>query len=684
MAQEHPANHLAKETSPYLLQHAHNPVDWFPWGKEALAKAKAEDLPIFLSIGYSACHWCHVMERESFENEEIAAFLNAHFVSIKVDREERPDLDDLYMAAVQRMTGAGGWPMSVFLTPELKPFYGGTYFPPQAKFGKPGFLDLLHGIENAWLTKREDINRSADQLGDSLQIQLPPAPEEGLPTAHDLARMEMRWAKAFLQSFDSQWGGFSPAPKFPHTEDLRLLLAAVDRQDLPKVKQAVAFTLHRMADGGMYDQLAGGFARYSVDDQWLIPHFEKMLYDQGTLIPTYLDAWRSTGDLFFHRIATETCDFLLREMRDPKGGFWSSMDADSEGVEGKFFVWTPNELREILGEKDGVWAAKLLGVTAHGNFEHGYSALTLRSGLEEKDSKRWQSVRKRMWAVRNKRIPPATDDKVLTAWNGLAIAALARAGRELGEPRFVDAAANAGRFLLAEMRTSEGRWLRSWRKGTAQHDAILEDHAYLCRGFLELFQATGNEIWLTEAAALADIMLAEYSDEKTAIFWDTDGKDPLLLHRRSSPWDGAIPSANAVALESLALLHAFTQEERWYEPMRRGYAAVLALALPRPRGFSGSLRGLALAVSEPKVAVVVGTDSDSLDAWRTALHQPGSPSVLVVLKSKPDPKSKLSLFSKRPPQNKKTTLYLCEGATCLPPETNPDKWPGLLQNFSRE
>ncbi len=671
-ASDHLANHLAGQTSPYLLQHVHNPVDWYPWGSEALDRARSEDKPIFLSIGYSACHWCHVMERESFEDPEIAAFLNAHFISIKVDREERPDLDELYMAAVQRMTGGGGWPMTVFLTPDREPFYGGTYFPPREKHGRPGFLDLLHGIHQAWGDRREEVEASAEQLGASLAVTLPPAGDDELPTPADFHAAERRWVERIEPQFNEENGGFGPPPMFPRADDLRWLLAASRRSGSARAAEMALFTLRRMALGGMYDQLGGGFARYSVDAQWLIPHFEKMLYDQGDLVPAYLEAWRMTGDPFFARVARECCDYLLREMRDPGGAFWSSTDADSEGEEGKFFVWDPAALARVLGEEDGAFAARAYGVTARGNFEHGQSALTRWQELSPEEEARLAPIRERLYQARLDRVAPGTDDKVLTGWNGLAIAALAQAGRLLDEPRYTEAAAEAADFLLRELRV-EDRWFRAWRQGDANNAAVLEDLAYLCRGFLGLFQSTGEERWLDEAADLAQRMLDDYWDAETSVFWNTDGADETVLHRMTSPWDGATPSPNAVALECLALLTAFTHEPRWEEPARSGYQALQEMMRQTPTAFSASLRPVEWILEEPAVAVVVGDgDRASLTAWREALFAPGAPAVIEVFRAAAAPDSPIGLFQARTAVDGRATLYLCRGATCRAPENRPE------------
>ena len=671
-----PANHLACETSPYLLQHIHNPVDWYPWGDAALTRARKLDRPIFLSIGYSSCHWCHVMEHESFENELVAAFLNQHFVSIKVDREERPDLDELYMSAVQKMTGSGGWPMTVFLTPELQPFYGGTYFPPSSRHGRPGLPVLIRGIEQAWRERRPEIEESAQQLGESLRLDLPEAPEEdALPTGAALSELLDEGVRAFRAEFDPEWGGFGAAPKFPRTDDLRWMLEAqpwLSEGQAASARSMVHHTLVRMAAGGMYDQIGGGFARYSVDEKWWVPHFEKMLYDQGTLITTYLDGWRHLAQPRLAEVIRQSCDYLLRERQDPGGAFWAATDADSEGVEGKFFAWTPAQLIDVLGEEQAAFAAARYGVAEAGTFEHGSSVLRDLDVPSDAPTSWKEEVRAKLYAAREERIPPGNDDKILTAWNGLAIDALAQAGRVLGEPRYTDAAIAAANFLLRELRQDDGSWYRSWRAGKAQHHAVLEDYAYLCRGLLALFQATGEERWLAEATSLGETLLRDYWDERSGVFYNTDGRDETVLHRLQSPWDGATPSANAVALESLLLLHAFTLEDAWRKPARRGLNAMLGSMRRMPRAFAATLRLLPLAAEEPRVAVVIGNgDADSLQAWRSFLHQPGAPPAIPVFRVSDAPESELGLFAHREAQDGQATLYYCEGAQCRAPLTDP-------------
>lgn len=687
----HEPNRLIHETSPYLLQHAYNPVDWYPWSEEAIARAKAEDKPIFLSIGYSACHWCHVMERESFEDPQVGAYLKEHFISIKVDREERPDLDDLYMQAVQQISRSGGWPMTVFLTPDLRPFFGGTYFPPQAMQGRPSFMQVLEHFTRLWKEERQQVEDFANQVKDSLVMNFPKAPDSELPTVEQFKKLEAEWLASFSRAFDSVWGGFGSAPKFPRADDVRWLLTTSTRSNLPAGREMALFTLRKMADGGMYDQIAGGFARYSVDEKWLIPHFEKMLYDQGTLIPAYVDGWQASGEEFYAQIARECCDYLLREMRDPLGGFWSATDADSEGEEGKFFVWTPAQLKEVLGEERAAFAQAYWGVTEAGNFEHGTSALTRAqsaedavriAGVQTEDPAAYaEEVRKALYEHRLTRVPPLTDDKIILAWNGLAIAALSYAGRALNEPRYTEAAAQAAEFLLKVMPTDAGFWHRTWRKGQAKHDAVLEDYAYFTRALLGLFQSTGEEKWLAAAEKMGQDMVRHYWDEETAVFWDTDGRAKDLLHRRKSPTDGATPSPNAVALECLQLLYSFTGNAEFLQTAEKGFASLLRFVSNNPQSFSATLRPLGWAVEEPHTAVVIGTgERASMEGWRLAIHAIGQPYVHTVFKPAAKPDSEVALFQHRDVIGKASTLYLCQDATCKAPTSNPADWPKLLKD----
>ncbi|HEY4311301.1 MAG TPA: thioredoxin domain-containing protein [Pirellulales bacterium] len=556
-------NRLANETSPYLLQHAGNPVDWYPWGPEALARSVAEDRPIFLSIGYSACHWCHVMEHESFENAAIAAQLKAGFISIKVDREERPDLDHIYMNAVQMLTGRGGWPMSVFLTPQLKPFYGGTYFPPQARMGMPGFDQVLTAVLNAWNNQRAEVLAAADRLTQQLTAMTNMAVSKKAPTraAFENARREL------ARLFDAREGGFGGAPKFPHPLELRLLLRLWwhDRQD--ETLDMVRLTLDKMAAGGIYDHLGGGFHRYSVDDHWLVPHFEKMLYDNALLASSYTEAYQVTGEERYAHVVRETLDYVLREMCDLDGGFRSTQDADSEGVEGKFYVWRPEEIEEVLGPDRAETFCHAYDVSAAGNFE-GNNILNQPKSLAEcakmlgRDpvelSKELQESRARLLEVRNRRVPPALDDKVLVNWNGLMIGAMALAGSALNEPAYVAAAAKAADFVLTRMRQADGRLLHTYRNGQARFDAYLDDYACLADALVTLYEADFDERWIAEAVSLAQVILDRFADKASGGFYFTADNHESLVARPKDVQDSSTPSATAMAVTALLRLGKLT------------------------------------------------------------------------------------------------------------------------------
>ncbi|MGE3809607.1 MAG: thioredoxin domain-containing protein, partial [Gemmataceae bacterium] len=507
MSEHAHTNRLSAATSPYLKQHAHNPVDWFPWGPEALNKAREQDRPIFLSIGYSACHWCHVMEHESFEDDETAAFLNEHFVSIKVDREERPDLDHIYMTAVQMMTGQGGWPMSVFLTPDLRPFYGGTYFPPEPRYGRPSFLQVLNALVDAWGNRREQLHAAAGQLTDGLkQVTQIPQADGDSQLSPELLRGAMRQLQ---RAFDSTHGGFGSAPKFPHPMELQLLLRIWLRLGADDAAAMAKHTLDKMAMGGIYDHLGGGFHRYSTDARWLVPHFEKMLYDNALLTVAYLEGYQATRDPFYKEVVEETLAYVRREMRSVSGPFFSTQDADSEGEEGKFFVWTLEEIEELLGAEEASLFAEVYDVTADGNWEghnilnrsktFAQSARLLK--LEESELRqRLDAARKRLFDVRCRRIWPGRDEKVLTAWNGLMINAFARAARVLDDPSYAETAAGAADFILKNMRGPGGRLLRTWSQGSqAALNAYQVDYAYLIDALVSLFEATFDARWLDEA-----------------------------------------------------------------------------------------------------------------------------------------------------------------------------------------
>jgi uncharacterized protein len=583
-------NALAQETSPYLRQHAANPVDWLPWGPVALARARAEDKPLLVSIGYSACHWCHVMERESFEDPRTAAVMNESFVCVKVDREERPDIDAIYMEAVQGMTGHGGWPLNVFLTPEQLPFYGGTYFPPDARQGMPAWTQVLQAIAESWEQNREEIRAGGERLRGRLSggAHLTPATEPPDERALDQA------VATLAEIFDARHGGFGRAPKFPQAPVLELLLLRDDGRTMALT------TLHAMAGGGIHDQLGGGFARYSVDATWTVPHFEKMLYDNALLARAYLHGWRASGDERLRDVCVDTLDWTLREMRGPEGAFHSALDADSEGVEGRFYVWTVAELRDVLGD-DADAAIEWLGVTAQGNFqdphhpEPGLNVLTDRGDGRTPDRETRQRIRERLLATREERVRPALDDKRLTSWNALMVCALADAGAALGGEdgsRYLDAAVACAEFLQTQMRDDRGRLLRTYNDGQAKIDAYLEDHAFLLEALIALFEATCEERWFHQAVALADEMIARFADPEQGGFFSTASDGEALIVRRKDLEDSPIPSGSSSAAVGLLRLSQLTGSDE-YERQARGAMALVAEIAPRhPSAFGHMLQAM--------------------------------------------------------------------------------------------
>ncbi|MDE3033234.1 MAG: thioredoxin domain-containing protein [Acidobacteriota bacterium] len=661
-------NHLSGSLSPYLLQHAHNPVDWFPWGEEALAKARAEDKPIFLSIGYSACHWCHVMERESFEHPEVAVVLNAHFVAIKVDREERPDLDDLYMDAVQALTGRGGWPMSVWLTPDLRPFFGGTYFPREARNGMPGFVPLLRRIAELWTTQRGDLEAQAAGLTEELSRQ---AAVEGGDRLPDEGVVEAT-LDALRRTYDPRWGGFGPAPKFPAPMAVELILARGTAADRPMALR----TLDAMWEGGMYDHLGGGFARYSVDDQWLVPHFEKMLYDNAQLAACYLSAFQATGEPRYAQVARETLDYLLRDLRDPSGGFHSSEDADSEGEEGAFYVFTPAEVREALGEADGARFCAAYGITEAGNFEHGRSVVhrfscpqgaALEPGVDA-------LLRARLRAWRDQRVRPGKDDKVLAAWNGLAISALARGFQVLGDTRYLEAARACATFLRRELWAGDGL-LRVWRAGKAQTPAVLEDYGAVAEGLVDLFETDFDPAWLHWAEGLAEAMRSRFQDAGGGGFFSTEEGRTDLLFRQKPGFDHAVPSGNTLAVRSLLRLARHLERADFQaaaEGILRCFGPWMARA---PRAFLGLLGVLGSLVQEPPVIVIAGDpDLPATQALLAEVYRRFLPGRVVSAAAAPA----LPLHRHRWPSEGRPAAFVCRGQTCAAPVTEPAALAKLL------
>jgi uncharacterized protein YyaL (SSP411 family) len=589
-------NRLAAETSPYLLLHRDNPVDWYPWGSEALARARAEDRPIFLSVGYSTCYWCHVMERESFSDPGVAVRMNRDFINIKVDREERPDLDEIYMTATQILTGQGGWPNSVFLTPELKPFYAGTYFPPDDRHGRPSFASVIGDLASAWRDRRPEVEEQAEEMasamGRFLEERAAPASDPAPPA---VARQAL---DSLSRRFDREWGGFGGAPKFPTPANLFLLeeFAAEDSE----AAQMLAKTLDAMARGGIHDQLAGGFHRYSTDRSWTVPHFEKMLYDNGLLLEAYARASARTGDQQGAREARRLAAFLAREMTAPEGGLWSAIDAETDGHEGAYYVWTPQQLEQVLGKEDAAFLAPLLGVSGPPSFEERAYVLRVPQPLPEVAGQRHSdphalagevdALAAKLLAARQLRKRPATDDKVLTDWNGIAVAGLATAGRLLAAPELLAQAARAAAFLLAELRPAGGPLLHSWRRGTAKIPAYLGDYVHLVRGLLALHEATAAAHWLAAARELTAEQIERLRAPEGGFFGAAAAPD--LLFRSKDPFDGALPSPNAVAVLNLLALAARDDDPRWWSEARAALAAFAPLLTAHP----DALRMMAVAV----------------------------------------------------------------------------------------
>jgi uncharacterized protein YyaL (SSP411 family) len=656
-------NRLASATSPYLLQHADNPVDWREWGEEAFAEARERDVPVLVSVGYAACHWCHVMAHESFEDEETAAQMNAGFVCVKVDREERPDVDSVYMAATQALTGHGGWPMTVFTTPDGAPFYCGTYFPPRGAHGLPGFRQLLTAITEAWTTRREELVAAGSQIVEGISGRL----DLGAPIPLSADLLDGAIA-ALADDYDRRAGGFGGAPKFPPSMLLEFLLRAHARRGDEATLRMATGTAEAMARGGIYDQLAGGFARYSVDASWVVPHFEKMLYDNALLLRVYVHLWRSTGLEWGRRVAQETADFLRRDLRTAEGGFASALDADTEGVEGLTYVWTPAQLVEVLGPDDGAWAAEVFSVTPGGTFEHGSSTLQLLQDVDDPD--RLARVRAELSDARARRPQPGRDDKVITAWNGLAIAALADFGTLAGDDGAVRAA-RAAAELLQGTHWVDGRLRRASRDGVAgAHAGVLEDYGDLAEGLLALHAATGEGRWLTWAGELLDVVAEQFvdgSDAGPSTWHDTAADAEALVHRPFDPADGPTPSGIAAVAGALVGYGALAGSA---EHRNRGEAALASLArlvtrAPRAAGWAAAV-GEALLAGPLEVAVSgpAGPERDALTAAARASTSPGA----VVVVGEPDAPG-VPLLADRPTRDGRPAAYVCRGFVCSAPVT---------------
>jgi uncharacterized protein YyaL (SSP411 family) len=697
-------NRLINETSPYLLQHAHNPVDWYPWGEEALQKAQQEDKPILLSVGYSACHWCHVMERESFENEDIAALMNQHFVSIKVDREERPDIDNIYMQAVQAITQQGGWPMTVFLTPDGRPFYGGTYFPPRDRqYGQqimPGFPRTLQTIADLYRNQREEIEEQANQVADYLKQRsgTPLRSKDGIsPTGVMPLEMLNAASRELASEFDPMHGGFGNAPKFPNTMSLEFLLrvyqhrlrgeigAKVTRPEL----EIVEVSLQHMANGGIYDQLGGGFHRYSVDAEWLVPHFEKMLYDNALLSRLYLHTYIVTNNPLYERIVEETLGYVVREMVSPEGGFYSTQDADSEGEEGKFFTWTPDEIEAALPPEDAALFMQYYGVTQRGNFE-GKNILHVEQDAQTVADQAHVSLetlqaslkrsREILFKAREKRVKPGRDEKILTSWNGLMLRSFAEAARYLDRPDYLQVATNNAEFLLREL-YRDGRLQRTYKDGRARLNGYLEDYAFLTDGLLALYEASFNPRWFVEAHRLMDEAIALFADEQNGGFFDTGIDHESLVSRPKDIMDNATPAGNSVAVDVLLRLAAFTGEEA-YRQFADDYLRPIAdVIVQHPQAFGHVLGALDFAISQSKEIAVIGDpqQADTRSLLEVINERYLTNSVLACAAPDNDEAIlSIPLLADRPKKDGKATAYVCHNFACLAPVNTPEELEKLL------
>jgi len=668
-------NHLAGQKSPYLLQHADNPVDWYPWGPEALAKAEREDKPIFLSVGYATCHWCHVMAHECFEDAEVAGLLNEHFVAIKVDREERPDIDDVYMTVCQALTGQGGWPLSVFLTPERRPFFAGTYFPKHPAMGRPGFLQVLSELARRWQSpERARMIQAAEEITRAIT----PRPQPGR-----LDEPTLRAAVSQLaQSFDQRYGGFGEAPKFPTPHQYYFLLRRYHHTGEAGLLAMVEKSLGAMRDGGIFDQVGYGFHRYSVDPKWLVPHFEKMLYDQALLTMAYLEAFQATGKARYARTAGQVLEYVLRDMRDPAGGFYSAEDADSQGGEGRFYVWTPAQVAEVLGPAPAKLFNEFYGITGAGNFEHGLSIphrtgsledLARRQGrAQDEVAAELEQSRVRLLAARERRPRPLKDDKVLTAWNGLMIAALAMAHRVLGDPAYLEAAGRAAGFVLGRLTDDQGRLMRRWREGRVQGEGFLEDYAFMIWGLVELHQAGQDPAHLQSALELTEMVSELFGDPAAGGFFFTPVHGESLIIRAKDAHDGALPSSNSAMAYNLLRLARLTGRAELEEAAGRVLEAQGALVQRHPPGFALLLCALQLALAPGREIVLAGEGTDPVMAeMLAALRGRYAPDEVVLLRPggrEGELVGRLAPFSvAMDPPAQGALAYVCQGHACRRP-----------------
>jgi uncharacterized protein len=679
-------NRLANETSLYLLQHAHNPVDWYPWGPEALERARAEDRPILLSVGYSACHWCHVMERESFEDEETAALMNRLYVNVKVDREERPDVDSIYMTAVQQMTGHGGWPMTMFLTPTGEPFYGGTYYPPQPRQGMPSFRQVLLAVDEAWRERRADVDQSAGEIREMLARSGAVAAPQSALDAGVLGRAY----EGLAGRFEPRWGGFGGAPKFPQPMLLEFLLRHWKRTGDEDALRMASHTLRMMHAGGMYDHVGGGFARYSVDREWLVPHFEKMLYDNALLARAYLHAWQATGSHKHRTVVEETLGWVEREMTSPEGGFYSALDADSEGEEGKFYLWNVAEVDELLGPDDSPLFRRYYDVTEAGNFEHRnilHTAHTVDEVAADAGvtTERLRDVvgrgRKVLYDVRAKRVWPGLDDKVLTSWNAMMLHSFAEAARVLEREDWLRIATRSAEFLTSSLR-ADGRLLRTYKDGRAKIPAFLEDHALLADALIAVYEATWDARWVREARSLADEMIDRFWEEDDGAFYDTANDAEVLVVRPRDLFDNATPSGSSAAVMALLRLAELTGEARYREVAERALAAMADYMARVPLGFGHLLCALDFALATPvEVAIVGDPSSGDTRALLRTVSRAYLPNAVLAF-ARPDgggdAATVIPLLEGRTAQGGRATAYVCERLACKQPVTDPAELAGQL------
>ncbi len=683
MTTQHVPNRLAKEKSPYLLQHAHNPVDWYSWSEEAFEKAERENKPIFLSIGYSTCHWCHVMERESFEDEEVAALLNAHFVAVKVDREERPDVDHVYMSVCQAMTGQGGWPLTVLLAPDRTPFLAGTYYPKRRKYGRVGLMELLAQVGEKWAADPEGMAAIGRQVADETRKQLGEHSsgkvQTGLlPQAYEL----------YSKKFEARYGGFGRAPKFPSSHNLSFLLRYHFRTGEAHALEMVEHTLQAMHRGGMYDHVGFGFARYSTDEKWLVPHFEKMLYDNALLAMTFTEAYQITGKALYARVVDEIFSYVLRDMTNPEGGFYSAEDADSEGEEGLFYVWSPREITEVLGEEDGALYCSVYDITSVGNFE-GHSipnligAVSLEHAAQERGmdplqlKERMEECRRKLFSYREKRVHPHKDDKILTAWNGLMIMALSKGAKALNRRDYADAAERAAAFLMTKLRREDGRLLARYRDGEAAYLGYLDDYAFLVWGLIELYEATFKLEYLKEALALNEEMLRLFWDEEEGGLFFNGSDGEKLITRPKELYDGAMPSGNSVAAHNLVRLARLTGSDELTQRAEAQLKAFAGTVMGYPPGFSMYLLAADLHLYPGREAVVAGTggavDTEALASALRQHYRPDTSLMLHPAGAEEEAEALLPLTVEKLPVAGKAAVYICENFSCQAPVTDAEQ-----------